>query len=247
MGQSVPRQGDPFLKFARAVAGLGARWHRATIAGLEHLPAGPALLVGNHGLYGFEVPVFFYLVHRETGRFPIGLADRNVFGRRAVSDALARIGGVPGTPMHAHRLLCDGQLVVCYPGGSREVFKARDEKYCLRWERSLGFARVAIRAAVPVVPFAALGVDDSYVNFGHLPGTQRVFGRYAVPFAVGLGPLPLPVHFHFRLSPSLTPPSEERRASQFRDDVAERVMALMNGAQAEDECGSAADRTAQAV
>lgn len=211
----------------KRLAGWAARWHAATVSGLEHLPAGPALLVGNHGIYGFEVPVFFYLVHRTTGRFPIGMADRVFFGRGPIRALLARLGGVPGTRDNALALLGAGQLVVCYPGGSREVFKRPADRYCLKWERSSGFARIAICAGVPVVPFAAYGVDESYVNLGHLPGTRRLFGRYAIPVAVGAGPLPLPARFHFRVSPPIAPPAEAAHALRLKEAVEARVRELL--------------------
>lgn len=223
----APSPTDPLLRAARAVAAAATRWHRARCEGLETLPSGPALLVGNHGLYGLEVPVFFYLIHQATGRLPIGLADRVFFGRGPLCALLARCGGIPGTVDNARTLLRRGEWVVCYPGGSREVFKRPEDHYRLCWQRSAGFARLAIAEGAPIVPFAGLGVDDSYVNFGHLPGTRALFGRYAIPFAVGLGPLPLPVQFRFRLGAPITPPSEMSAADRLRDEVATRVMSLL--------------------
>src|SRR3954453_21693480 len=117
MGVRVPSMTDPLLRLARAVAGVATRWHRARCEGTAHLPDGPALLVGNHGLYGFEVPVFFFLIHAATGRLPIGLTDRRVFGSAPVCALLARCGGLPGTVANARALLEHGEWVVSFPGG----------------------------------------------------------------------------------------------------------------------------------
>jgi 1-acyl-sn-glycerol-3-phosphate acyltransferase len=239
MPARAPSLTDPILRLVRSLAAAASRWHRARCDGAEHLPAGPALLVGNHGIYGFEVPVFFYLVHAATGRLPIGLADRVFFGRGPMCALLGRCGGVPGTPENARALLDDGQLVVCYPGGSREVFKAPAERHRLRWERSSGFARLAMATGVPIVPFAGIGVDDSYVNFGHLPGTRALFGRYAPPFAVGLGPLPLPVQFRFKIAPPIHP-AEARDAESLMARVEARVNALIAEEEEEDAADGAA-------
>jgi 1-acyl-sn-glycerol-3-phosphate acyltransferase len=216
-----------------------ARWHRASLEGVAGLPAGPALLVGNHGLFGFETPAFFYLLHAATGRYPVGLADRTMFGREPIRSLLARVGGVPGTPANARALLAGGELVVCYPGGAREVFKAREDRYRLAWDGARGFARLAIEAQVPVVPFAALGVDESWVHLGRPPFAARL-GRYAMPLAVGLGPLPLPVSFRFRLGPPLAPPGELRHLEPFRANVRAAVERLLGDADDADDSRDAA-------
>jgi 1-acyl-sn-glycerol-3-phosphate acyltransferase len=223
----VPSPRDPLLRMARWVAGLASRWHQASLDGHEHLPEGPALLVGNHGLYGLDTPVFFHLLHAATGRLPVGLADRVVFGARPIRKILERLGGVPGTPEHAHELLGGGHLVVCYPGGAREVYKRPEARYRLRWETAMGFARVAIRAGVPIVPFAGHGVDDTYVNLGPIPALEARMGRYAVPVGVGLGPLPLPARFRFQLGRPLSPPANEEHAPRFKRDVQAAVEDLL--------------------
>lgn len=227
MDLRLPSEQDPFLRAIRHLAGWATRYHRARLEGAEHLPDGPVLLVGNHGLLGFETPVFFYLLHRATGRFPVGLSDRMLFDRPPIRPLLERVGGIPGTRENAIRLLEGGQLVVCYPGGSRETFKRPADHYRLRWERSIGFAKLAIRLGVPIVPFAGLGVDSSYLNFGPPPVVSRFFGRYAAPMAVGLGPLPLPVPFRFRLGPVLPPPSAEAEAPTFKTAVKAAVELLL--------------------
>ena len=219
---------DPLLRSVRAAAGLLTRYHRGALEGAERLPSGPALLVGNHGLFGLETPVFFWLVEQATGRLPRGLADRRVFGRPILRPLLERVGSRLATPQDAMKLLSDGHLVVCYPGGAREVFKGPEHHYQLRWERNCAFARLAIGAGVPVVPFAGLGVDDSWVNLGHLPAMKRVLGRYALPLAVGLGPLPLPVQFRFVFGHPIAPPRDLSRAAQLKAAVERAVTQLLD-------------------
>ncbi len=220
-------EGHPLFKAGRELAKAAANWHRATLGGGEHLPEGPALLVGNHGLFGLETPVFFYLVYQQTGRVPVGLADKTVFGAPPVKQILEQLGGVPGTRDNALSLLRAGRVVVCYPGGSREVFKGPERRYALQWERARGFARVAIEAQVPVIPFAGLGVDDTFLNFGHAPLARRLFGRYAAPLALGLGPLPLPVQLHFRLGAPLLPPPTLDGLERFKVRVQRSVEQLL--------------------
>ena len=132
------------FRFAERGAALSALYHRAKLVGTEHLPLdGPVLLVGNHGVWGYETPAFFHLLHRATGRYPLGLAERGFFRIPRVRTVLPWLGGVEGTRENALAALESGALVVCYPGGARETFKRRHGRYRLRWERALGFVRLA--------------------------------------------------------------------------------------------------------
>ncbi|MBZ4419162.1 lysophospholipid acyltransferase family protein [Myxococcus sp. RHSTA-1-4] len=222
------------FRFAEKSAALSARYHRAKLVGAEHLPlAGPVLLVGNHGVWGYETPAFFHLLHRATGRHPVGLAERGFFRIPLVRTVLPWLGGVEGTRENALAALGAGALVVCYPGGARETFKRSHGRYRLRWERALGFARLAARAGVPVVPFAGFGVDDT---FFWPPGEERLCLRladgdkYRMPLVMGLGPLPLPVQLTFALGAPHEPPppdAPESRLRAFKDRVAASVRWLL--------------------
>lgn len=222
------------FRFAEAGAALSARYHRARLLGAEHLPRrGPLLLVGNHGVWGYETPAFFHLIHRATGRYPLGLAERGFFRIPVVRTVLPWLGGVEGTPDNARKALAAGHLVVCYPGGAHETFKCSRLRYMLRWERSLGFARLAARTGVPVVPFAGFGVDDTFL---WPPKEERLRVRlaeeekYCLPLVLGLGFLPLPVQLTFALGEPHTPPppdAPESRLRAFRDRIATHVRRLL--------------------
>ncbi len=222
------------FRLAEVGAALSALYHRARLLDAEHLPTkGPVLLVGNHGVWGYETPVFFHLVHQATGRYPLGLAERGFFRIPLIRTVLPWLGGVEGTRDNALAALGEGNLVVCYPGGAWETFKRPQGRYTLRWERALGFVRLAARTGVPIVPFAGFGVDDTFV---YPPGEERLCLRlsseekYRMPLVVGLGPLPLPVRITFAVGePHEPPPADapESRLSAFRDRVAASVRRLL--------------------
>lgn len=215
-------------RFAVGGASVLAAYHRAQLSGAERLQEGPALLVGNHGVYGYDTPIFFLLLLRETGRFPVGLADRGFFKLPGFKQLLPMVGGIEGTRARAIEALGAGHLVVCYPGGAREVFKRSTARHMLRWSHTYGFARVAAQAQVRVLPFACVGADHAFAftSEWRLP-LSRSSRRYAVPVGV---PLPLPVQLRFQIGRPLDPPpvgAGEETLREFRDLVARRVRRLL--------------------
>lgn len=141
-----------------------ARFIPAVMHGVERLPSGPALLVGNHGPLAIDTSVLIHALYRDTGRIARGLGDRMVF-KNPITGYLARVvGGVEGSPDNAQALLSAAELVLVYPGGARETLREPHERYQLSWQGRLGFVRVALRAQVPIVPVACVGADDLLVQ-----------------------------------------------------------------------------------
>ena len=146
---------------------LLAPWRALTrprFFGLEHVPTeGPVLLVGNHTLYGvFDVPLMWDALIAERGRLLRGMGDHVHFRLPGWSRLAAQMGVVDGTRENASALLEAGEAILVFPGGAREVFKARRDRYRLLWGRRTGFARLALRHRAPIVPFAALGVEHGF-------------------------------------------------------------------------------------
>ncbi len=228
-GPTPPRGEGLTFNVALRTAALAAKYHRASASGLEHVPRhGPALIVANHGIFGFDTPVFFFLVYQATGRIPIGMADRILVRLAPMRAVLHEIGGVEGTRRNALSLLRQDQLVVCYPGGAREVFKGPGQRHRLAWEKATGFARVAAEAQVPVLPVAAHGVDDTFRVVGNLSTLAKLLGhqKYRVPLALGVGPLPLPARFRFDIGPAVAPPppgAGPDALESFRAEVQARI------------------------
>lgn len=174
--------------------------HLARVEGADNIPKGPAILVGNHGVLGYESPIFFERVLEVCGRLPVGLADRWFFRVPVLRDLLVRLGGAYGDMNNGLSEFSRGNLVVVYPGGVREVLKETRDKYRLLWERSLGFAIMALRARVPIVPFAAAGVDDTFEIVRKLEGSGDLLmgdQKYDLPILGSTLPKPVPLWFRF--------------------------------------------------
>jgi 1-acyl-sn-glycerol-3-phosphate acyltransferase len=175
--------------FGRAVRDFPIKYFHATLEGGEHLPReGGALLVANHGFFGIDAGVLGMLVVRETGRQPRFLGERNLWKIPGLGGILSSVGALPGEPVAATEILARGELVIVYPGGVDDSFKGKDQKHRLQWGTRAGFARVAMRAGVPIIPVAGLGIDDMYAIVGHEKWLgRRLFGsrRYDFPIALG--------------------------------------------------------------
>ncbi len=187
------------------------KYFRATIVGHENLPKRKgALLVANHGIYGYDSILILKLIFDNTGRTIRALGDHAHFKFPIWRDILSKIGVVQGTPENAVKTLQDNEIVLVFPGGVRDMFKGRQESYELKWQKSTGFARVALKARRPIIPLAAIGPDDAlYVVkdreemketfVGKLTKTILGGDKYVMPLALGLGPLPLPVKFTYHV------------------------------------------------
>jgi 1-acyl-sn-glycerol-3-phosphate acyltransferase len=171
---------------ARAARALAERF-QGTLHDGERIPRrGPALLVGNHALFGVDSFVLTALLLAEGHRVPRFLAEKNLFRLPGLRGALAAVGAVPGHPDEAVALLEAGELVMVYPGGVDDSFKLSSEAYTLQWGERAGFARVALRARAPIVPVAATGVDELYA----VPRRESLVGRFLLGSARYDLPLP---------------------------------------------------------
>jgi len=184
-----------------------ARVLQPKVYGVERIPDRGVLLVGNHTLYGLiDVPFMIAeLWKHEIEVRPLG--DHNHYAVPVWRNLLEMGGMVRGTRENVRVLMREGQNVLVYPGGAGEVFRQRGERYRLKWKERLGFARLAIEFGYPVIPFAAVGVeemfdlvaDDATPILGEISHLlKRLVGLPLPPVGVGLGPLlPRPERLYF--------------------------------------------------
>ena len=208
------------------------RWLTApTYTGLEHVPRDrPVLLAGNHTVMGLlDAPLMVLGLHDRLGIFVRALGDHIHFRIPGWRALLARYGVVEGDRDACRALMRAGESILVFPGGAREVFKRKGEKYHLIWGRRTGFARLAIERGYPIVPFAAVGAEECYdilLDAGDVLGTavgpllRRLIPRIdeMPPLVRGLGPtvLPRPQRFYFAFGA----PIETTRFAGRHDDEA---------------------------
>ncbi|XP_041975715.1 transmembrane protein 68 isoform X2 [Aricia agestis] len=174
----------------------GWLWHGYEIRGLEHLPAGPFLVIYYHGALPVDMYYFIarMLLARSTHVHTV--ADRFLFripGWAALLDALCVI---PGTVAECAGVLRAGHPLAIAPGG---VYEAQfgDHNYKLFWKSRYGFAKVALEAKVPIVPMFTQNVREAFRTVGWLRGAcLRAYAATRVPLAPVYGGFPVKLVTH---------------------------------------------------
>lgn len=124
----------------------------------------PLLFVGNHQTYALDIGFLVEGLLREAGVMPRGLAHPVIFeggGNSAFGSFMQTFGAVKVGPTSFFRLMKNKEAVLLYPGGVREAYKNKGEKYQLMWPEEPEFVRVAARFGATIIPVGAVGVEDS--------------------------------------------------------------------------------------
>lgn len=179
-----------------------ARITRPKVYGLERLPEGGALLVGNHTLYGFlDLPFMLAELWKRRRIRARGLGEHAHYAIPVWRNLLELCGMVRGTRENVRALMREHEYILVFPGGAEEVFKHRNERYRLLWKERMGFARLAIEHGYPIVPFAAVGAEEmlDIVADNRIPVVaqvsnlmKRLVGIPLPPIVRGVGPTALP-------------------------------------------------------
>jgi 1-acyl-sn-glycerol-3-phosphate acyltransferase len=206
---------------------------RPKLYGVERLPADGSLLVGNHTIYGLiDVPFMMAEIWKHRRLAIRGLGEHAHYAVPLWRDLLTVGGMVRGTRDNVRALMREGQTILVFPGGAREVNKRRGQEYQLLWRERIGFARLAIEHGCPIVPFAAVGADDMldvvidqntpvYGQFARL--YEKLLGIPTPPLVRGIGatPIPRPERLYFWFG---EPIDSTRFGRRFDDTAAARAL-----------------------
>ncbi|SFM32382.1 Acyltransferase [Nocardia asteroides] len=220
------------------------RWyHRHEVGGVLEPPPGPVLYVANHGFGGaFDLNVLAArsaYAHIGDPRGVITLTHHLawVIG---LGPILARMGAEPATGENACRALGRGEHVLVFPGGDVDAFKSWGERDRIIFDGRTGFARLAIEAAVPIVPVVTSGGGESLIclsdgrglarrlrldkalRLKRLPVTLSLPWGLTVGIAGLLPYIPLPTKIRTAVLPAMRPRPGESAA-----EFAERVRHAM--------------------
>lgn len=200
-----------FKQLVLPAAFLYRYWFRCRTRGLENLPEGRMLLIGNHAgqlpLDGMMVTVACIL-EAEPPRLTRAMGEYFLGVLPFLSVMVDRAGSAVGTRQTAVDMLEHGECVLAFPEGVRGMNKLYSDAYRLM-EFGLGFMRLALATNTPIVPVSIVGSEEQAPGIANLKGLARLLGMPAFPITLTfpwLGPLgmiPLPVRYHIEFGKPL--------------------------------------------
>jgi len=124
----------------------------------------PAVYVSNHTILGIlDGFPFASELYLRKGIMLRALADSNHFKVPVWRDVLAQnFGVVEASRKNCATLMKQGESLVVYPGGAREICKKRGEQYVLKWKDRKGFVRMAMEYGYDIIPVAAVGAEEAF-------------------------------------------------------------------------------------
>lgn len=171
-------------------------WFRPVVRGLERVPPGAALYVGNHngGLCSADSFVLGAALHRRHGvdAVPYALAHEVILSAPGMNQLLSPLGAVRASPRNAHRLFAAGRKVLVYPGGDLDAMRPFAQRDRIVFGPRRGYVRLALRAGVPIVPVVAAGAHATSIvltdgrRLAKLLGFPRLFRLEVCPVTVSI-------------------------------------------------------------
>ena len=138
-------------------------YFRAEVRGLEHIPEGPVLLVGNHsgGTMIADTFVFATCFYEHFG------PERRF--HQLAHDVAARLPGLGIRPygtvrashQNARKAFRKGAAVLVYPGGDYETFRPSWHSDQIEFDHRQGFVKLALSEDVPIVPVVSIGGQET--------------------------------------------------------------------------------------
>lgn len=194
---------EPPAVLIRAVDEYLRRYHRHEIHVDEQLPETPALIVANHGFGGIvdlnvmalartldrmeDTRHVTFLVHQLAWTFGVG----------RLAEAL---GCVPGGAEAVDEAFAAADHVAVFPGGDVDAAKATRDRNLVTFAGRSGFARMAMKHGVPVVPIVTAGAGESLFVFSD---GQRLARALGLPDLLRVKALPVSLAFPWGLNVGL--------------------------------------------
>lgn len=140
------------------------RYFRSEVHGLDTVPPGGALVVGNHsgGMFAMDVPVFTVDFYDTFGyERPVFTLSHDILFVGPTGPLLRRAGYIRATRKNAVKALHTGGLVIVFPGGDYDAYRPTLSENVIDFNGRKGYVSTAIEAGVPIVPMVSIGGQES--------------------------------------------------------------------------------------
>jgi len=221
-----------------------------TVNGLQRIPEGAALYVGNHsgGTLTPDSFVFCAALLRQLGlgAVPYGLAHGVAIQVPPFHQLLVPLGAVRASHDNARKIFAAGLKALVYPGGDLDAFRPYRHRDRVVFGPRRGYIRLALREDVPIVPVVSHGGHSTFLVLddgrwlAQLLRIDKLFRIkvwpiiLALPFGLWVGPTPphWPVPSKIRIE-VLDPIRFDRSGAEAANDTAyveachDRVIGVM--------------------
>jgi 1-acyl-sn-glycerol-3-phosphate acyltransferase len=203
----VENRNEWFMRQMLRIADWGmAPYHRAEVGGVERVPAGAALYVGNHSGGSMSIDTFIWAaaVFRTHGipGLPYAMTHDLPLRLPGLHQVLPPMGAVRASPDNLRRLFDAGHKVLVYPGGDAESMRPFRLRNRLRFDGHHGYVRAALRHGVPLVPVVSQGSHSIFMVIDDFRWLASLFG-VAQRFRLRSWPLVLSVPWGLTWGPLL--------------------------------------------
>lgn len=227
-GANIADYDESAVEHARRWMGLlfgERRYFRLDVRGWDRVPQEAAMIVSNHS-GGTLIPdvwglVYSWYTHFGTDRPLHPAAHDVVLGNRFTGPFFARRGVVRADKNVAQHVLDEWkQDLLVMPGGDLDTWRPFSKRYQVRFSGRTGYARLAIRAGVPIVPVANVGAHHTLIVLSdgrklaelfRLPSLVRASiwpVHLSLPYGLAVGPwphIPVPVRLRYRFAEPVRP------------------------------------------
>jgi 1-acyl-sn-glycerol-3-phosphate acyltransferase len=181
--------------FMRVVAPLMRTYFRSEVRGMDNVPSGGALVVGNHsgGMLTMDLPVFLTaFVDRFGYERPFHLlSHEGLFMLGPVGRLFRSWGMVEASRENAQQLLRAGGVTMVFPGGEYDAARPFSERNHIDFGGRTGYVRTASEAGVPIIPSVSIGGHETQLFLGRGEqllkglGLDKLFRARGIPFSFG--------------------------------------------------------------
>jgi 1-acyl-sn-glycerol-3-phosphate acyltransferase len=197
-------------------------WFRMEVGGWDSLPDPPALLIGIHSGAPFVWDAWTVGVQwwrRFGDERPLhGTAHDALMAMPGLGGYFRKMGVLPAAPDSIAGALAAGRDVALWPGGERDSLRTWRQRDQAILAGRMGFIKLAIRSAVPIVPVATVGGPDSMPV---LATGRRLAKLLALDRVARLKMFPIAIQAPWGVSPALLPeiPLPTKIRTAFQDPI----------------------------